>query len=105
MPATVRGPRIIVALDYATAAEALALAQRLDPARCRVKVGKSRESGLVPAARAPKRAPSGKVPSQSSNVDSLVFPQLIGYGGVIQNCRNDWFPQTLCVLILVLDVR
>lgn len=35
-----RGPRVIVALDYATAAEALAFAQRLDPARCRVKVGK-----------------------------------------------------------------
>ena len=34
------GPRVIVALDYASAAEALAFAQRLDPARCRVKVGK-----------------------------------------------------------------
>ncbi|MBX3666535.1 MAG: orotidine-5'-phosphate decarboxylase [Burkholderiales bacterium] len=34
------GPRVIVALDYAGAAEALAFAQRLDPARCRVKVGK-----------------------------------------------------------------
>ena len=34
------GPRIIVALDYAEAARALALAQRLDPERCRLKVGK-----------------------------------------------------------------
>ena len=33
-------PRIIVALDFATAADALALAERLDPARCAVKVGK-----------------------------------------------------------------
>lgn len=32
--------RIIVALDYPSQAEALAMAQRLDPARCRVKVGK-----------------------------------------------------------------
>lgn len=34
------GPRVIVALDYATAAEALAFAQRLDARRCRLKVGK-----------------------------------------------------------------
>lgn len=33
-------PKIIVALDYATANEALSLADQLDPARCRVKVGK-----------------------------------------------------------------
>jgi orotidine-5'-phosphate decarboxylase len=33
-------PRIIVALDYAASAPALALAWRLDPARCRLKVGK-----------------------------------------------------------------
>jgi orotidine-5'-phosphate decarboxylase len=33
-------PRIIVALDFATAAAALALAARLDPRRCRLKVGK-----------------------------------------------------------------
>ena len=33
-------PRIIVALDYPDAAPALALADRLDPARCRLKVGK-----------------------------------------------------------------
>lgn len=32
-------PRIIVALDYPNAAEALALARRLAPARCRLKVG------------------------------------------------------------------
>ncbi len=32
--------RIIVALDYANSAEALAMADRLDPARCRLKVGK-----------------------------------------------------------------
>lgn len=32
--------RIIVALDFATEAEALALAERLDPTGCRVKVGK-----------------------------------------------------------------
>lgn len=35
-----RGPRVIVALDYASAAEALALARRLDHRRCRLKVGK-----------------------------------------------------------------
>jgi orotidine-5'-phosphate decarboxylase len=35
-----KGPRVIVALDYASAAEALAFAQRLDPKRCRLKVGK-----------------------------------------------------------------
>lgn len=34
------GSRIIVALDYAAPADALALASRLDPAHCRVKVGK-----------------------------------------------------------------
>ncbi len=34
------GPRLIVALDYPDAAPALALAGRLDPRRCRVKVGK-----------------------------------------------------------------
>jgi orotidine-5'-phosphate decarboxylase len=33
-------PRVIVALDFADAREALELARRLDPARCRVKVGK-----------------------------------------------------------------
>ena len=34
------GARIIVALDYASAEPALALARRLDPAHCRLKVGK-----------------------------------------------------------------
>ena len=32
-------PKVIVALDFADAASALALAQRLDPAQCKVKVG------------------------------------------------------------------
>ncbi len=40
MSADHKGPRVIVALDYASAAEALAFALRLDPKRCRVKVGK-----------------------------------------------------------------
>ncbi len=35
-----RGPRIIVALDFATEKEALSLTQQLDPQRCRLKVGK-----------------------------------------------------------------
>lgn len=34
------GPRVVVALDYASAEPALALAARLDPKACRVKVGK-----------------------------------------------------------------
>ncbi|KAB7623654.1 orotidine-5'-phosphate decarboxylase [Alkalilimnicola sp. S0819] len=34
------GPRILVALDFAEAADALALARQLDPAACRLKVGK-----------------------------------------------------------------
>lgn len=38
-PAT-HDPKIIVALDYAEAAPALALVERLDPALCRLKVGK-----------------------------------------------------------------
>ncbi|MDX1594205.1 MAG: orotidine-5'-phosphate decarboxylase [Gammaproteobacteria bacterium] len=38
--ARVQGPRLIVALDYADPAEALSMAGRLDPSRCRVKVGK-----------------------------------------------------------------
>lgn len=33
-------PRIVVALDYADAPSALALARRLDPSQCRLKVGK-----------------------------------------------------------------
>lgn len=35
-----RGPRIVVALDYADPDEALAMAGRLDPRQCRLKVGK-----------------------------------------------------------------
>ncbi|MDD5471287.1 MAG: orotidine-5'-phosphate decarboxylase [Sideroxydans sp.] len=35
-----KDPKIIVALDYAQAASALALAERLEPALCRLKVGK-----------------------------------------------------------------
>lgn len=31
---------VVVALDYATQADAIAMAQRLNPAECRVKVGK-----------------------------------------------------------------
>jgi len=38
--AHVSGPRLIVALDYPAAAPALALADSLDPSRCRLKVGK-----------------------------------------------------------------
>ena len=33
-------PKIIVALDYSVAAQALALADRLEPSQCRMKVGK-----------------------------------------------------------------
>ena len=33
-------PRVIVALDYADPKAALALAERLDPARCNLKIGK-----------------------------------------------------------------
>ncbi len=40
---------IIVALDSATQAEALAMADRLDPARCRVKVGKELFTAAGPA--------------------------------------------------------
>ncbi|TCT18869.1 orotidine-5'-phosphate decarboxylase [Thiobaca trueperi] len=41
--------RIIVALDFAAEAEALALVERLDPARCRLKVGKELFTRLGPA--------------------------------------------------------
>ena len=40
MPVIRSGPRIVVALDFASAAPALAMLDRLDPALCRVKVGK-----------------------------------------------------------------
>ncbi len=37
---TMTDPRVIVALDYPDAEQALALARRLDPASCKLKVGK-----------------------------------------------------------------
>jgi orotidine-5'-phosphate decarboxylase len=43
------GPRIIVALDFADTAPALALLERLDPARCRVKIGKELFTRAGPA--------------------------------------------------------
>ena len=36
----VAGPRIVVAMDYDNAASCMAMAQRLDPSLCRLKVGK-----------------------------------------------------------------
>lgn len=42
-------PRVIVALDYDNAQDALALAERLDPATCRVKVGKELFTAAGPA--------------------------------------------------------
>lgn len=42
-------PRVIVALDYPDAAPALALASRLDPELCRVKVGKELYTAAGPA--------------------------------------------------------
>jgi len=42
-------PRVIVALDYADAAGALALVDRLPPAQCRVKVGKELFTAAGPA--------------------------------------------------------
>jgi orotidine-5'-phosphate decarboxylase len=42
-------PRIIVALDFAEAKAAIDLAQRLDPAQCRVKVGKELFTAAGPA--------------------------------------------------------
>ncbi|HEX9685932.1 MAG TPA: orotidine-5'-phosphate decarboxylase [Burkholderiales bacterium] len=42
-------PRIIVALDYPDATDALALAGRLDPALCRVKVGAELYTAVGPA--------------------------------------------------------
>jgi orotidine-5'-phosphate decarboxylase len=46
--ATVRSP-VIVALDFARAREALALAERLSPAECRLKVGKELFTAEGPA--------------------------------------------------------
>jgi len=45
----INNPKIIVALDCASQAEALALAQQLDPALCRVKVGKELFTAAGPA--------------------------------------------------------
>ena len=42
-------PKIIVALDYPGAREALALAERLDPGLCRLKVGKELYTAAGPA--------------------------------------------------------
>ena len=42
-------PRIIVALDYPEAAPAQRLCERLDPARCRVKIGKELFVALMAA--------------------------------------------------------
>lgn len=36
----VRDPRVVVALDFSDATRALALVDRLDPAKCRLKIGK-----------------------------------------------------------------
>ena len=49
MSADKKDPRVIVALDYASATDALALAGRLDPAQCRVKVGKELFTAAGPA--------------------------------------------------------
>jgi orotidine-5'-phosphate decarboxylase len=42
-------PRVIVALDFPDAKGALALAQRLDPGQCRVKVGKELHTAAGPS--------------------------------------------------------
>jgi len=49
MSKTVLGPRIIVALDFATEAEALNLVDQLSPEHCRLKVGKQMFTRLGPA--------------------------------------------------------
>ena len=49
MSADKKDPRVIVALDYASATDALAMAGRLDPAQCRVKVGKELFTAAGPA--------------------------------------------------------
>ena len=46
---SVHDPRVIVALDYPTAEAALAMASRLNPAQCRVKVGKELFTAAGPA--------------------------------------------------------
>jgi orotidine-5'-phosphate decarboxylase len=42
-------PRVIVALDFSNAEQAVALADRLDPAQCRLKVGKELFTSAGPA--------------------------------------------------------
>lgn len=49
MTVVVKNPRIIVALDYPSAAPALDLVSGLDPASCRLKVGKEMFTRLGPA--------------------------------------------------------
>lgn len=49
MASKVSDPRLIVALDFPGADEALALSQRLDPAQCRLKVGKELFTRAGPA--------------------------------------------------------
>lgn len=49
MTTALSDPKIVVALDYASAAPALALAAQLDPALCRVKVGKELFTAAGPA--------------------------------------------------------
>lgn len=49
MSGGVSNPRVIVALDFSDANEALALAGRLDPALCRVKVGAELYTAAGPA--------------------------------------------------------
>ena len=44
-----RGPRLVVALDYPDAGRALGMADRLDPALCRLKVGKELFTAAGPA--------------------------------------------------------
>ncbi len=43
------GPRIVIALDFPSAGEALAMAMRIDPMRCRVKVGMELFTAAGPA--------------------------------------------------------
>ena len=47
------GPRLIVALDFATAAAALQMADQLDPMVCRIKVGKGTTEDIVLSALNP----------------------------------------------------
>ncbi len=46
---TLNDPKVIVALDYPAAAPALALAERLEPSQCRLKVGKELFTATGPA--------------------------------------------------------